>query len=203
MENKGSALYLCPGCGAFVSENASKCPNCGEVLDSAPDEDLPISPNEPVDSETQAEIDSLELLTAEPEVESEPVTLFLCSACGAFTGGDASTCPNCGASMRDDEETEPQKLPGAPDSDLLDMLVVADEPSSGAEHLIDDLKKIESEEDVQNFIESIPFKDPDILLEMGPGSDIGPDELDISEDLLKELELTSDSPEEVSVASTT
>jgi tetratricopeptide (TPR) repeat protein/RNA polymerase subunit RPABC4/transcription elongation factor Spt4 len=167
MEKKGSALYLCPGCGAFVSESASKCPKCGTALDGVPEDvaspEKEIPRTEP-ETAIETEIVPLEEPEATSEEDSEPVTLFMCSACGAFTGGDADSCPNCGASMREEELSEPQIKPGAPESDLLDMLVEADTDVS--EQLIDDLRKIESAEDVENFIESIPFKDPDLLMEL-------------------------------------
>jgi len=164
MEKKGSALYLCPGCGAFVSEDASKCPKCGEALVNDQDEERPVQDDaEPVrDTAPEPEAPPPE---PEPQ-DSEPVTLFLCSACGAFTGGDAEVCPNCGASMGEEPEAEPMRKPDAAAAELLDMLVEADAEES--ENLIDNLKKIENEEDVESFIESIPVKDPDKLLELEP-----------------------------------
>lgn len=194
MEKKGSALYLCPGCGAFVSEDASKCPNCGEVLDSAPSGDaVPEAGGEEIFSEL--ELAQLEEATS-PD-DSEPVTLFLCSACGAFTGGSAETCPNCGASMREDEEVKPQINPEQ-DSELLDMLVMSDESENAAEQLIDDLKRIESTEDVESFIESIPFKDPDRVLESDAEPGILTEELDEDQDILKTLQLISEPSEKES-----
>lgn len=194
MEKKGSALYLCPGCGAFVSEDASKCPNCGEVLDGAPPED---TVPEPEEQEIFSELELTQLEEATSQEDSKPVTLFLCSACGAFTGGSAETCPNCGASMREDEETEPQ-ITSEQDTELLDMLVRSDEPENDAEQLIDDLKRIESAEDVESFIESIPFKDPDRVLESDAEPGILSEDLDEDRDILKTLQLISEPSHEES-----
>lgn len=194
MEKKGSALYLCPGCGAFVSESASKCPNCGNVLEGSADDDLDL-PDEMNVQETTAKAEP-EIVEPEKEFvddESESVTLFMCSSCGAFTGGDADNCPNCGTSMHDDEEdVGPLIKPGDPESGLLDMLVATDADSKDAENLLEDLKKIESTEDVENFIESIPYKDPDLILEIGPQDNSLPERSEEMDDLLSQLVLASD-----------
>ncbi|MDO9537648.1 MAG: tetratricopeptide repeat protein [Thermoplasmata archaeon] len=198
MEKEGSALYLCPGCGAFVSENASKCPNCGAALDDAPEAD-------PVDEMAELGLEAIqepeisletELNELESDLEdddSEPVTLFLCSGCGAFTGGNTETCLNCGASMLEEEEPEPLIKPEDPEADLLDMLVTEDDDS--AENLIEDLKKIENVEDVVNFIESIPYIDPDSDLEFEPPEELLPERSEASDDLLSLLVIASDKAE--------
>ncbi len=179
MEKEGSALYLCPGCGAFVSENASKCPKCGEPLDSTPGDDAPDRAG-PGAAQPEA-IQEPESRDTEPQ-DSEPVTLFLCSACGAFTGGDADVCPNCGASMREEEDmpSAPAIKPGEPESEILDMLVETDARES--ESLLDDLKRIESDEDVESFIESVQVGDPDAVLKEMPAeavSAISEDDADL------------------------
>jgi RNA polymerase subunit RPABC4/transcription elongation factor Spt4 len=193
MEKKGSALYLCPGCGAFVSESASKCPNCGNALEGSADEDLDLPEVDKAQAPTiEAKPEIVEIEKEHVDEESEPVTLFLCSACGAFTGGDADNCPNCGTSMRDDDagDIKPLIKPGDPESDLLDMLVTSE--SDDSENLLEDLKKIESTEDVESFIESIPYKDPDVILDLdAPAADL-PESSEDADDLLSQLILISD-----------
>jgi len=166
-KKKKSALFLCPGCGAFVSEDASKCTKCGQVLDSAPEPEPPEQVPEPEEPEPEARPET-EAPTAESPQDSQPVTLFLCSACGAFTSGDAKVCPNCGASMGEEPETEPLIKPGDAEAELLDMLVQAEPGKHEPESLIDDLKKIESEEDVESFIKSIPEEEAELAPEPPP-----------------------------------
>jgi RNA polymerase subunit RPABC4/transcription elongation factor Spt4 len=193
MEKKGSALYLCPGCGAFVSESASKCPNCGNALEGSADEDLDLPDVDKAQAPTiEAKPEIVEIEKEHVDEESEPVTLFLCSACGAFTGGDADNCPNCGTSMRDDDagDIKPLIKPGDPESDLLDMLVTSE--SDDSENLLEDLKKIESTEDVESFIESIPYKDPDVILDLDAHAADLPESSEDADDLLSQLILISD-----------
>lgn len=191
MEDKGTAIYLCPACGAFISESATKCPHCGEALEGLAEE----GPANPDEAEVEQEVNmlDLELAVAEeeaPEAEGEPVTLFICSVCGAFTGGSATKCPNCGASMVDEElEPGPAIKPGEPESDVLDMLVGLEPEESAPTASMADLKEMEGSEPLVELVEGLPYTDPDKA--MVPGLDTerapeGEDAIHGLEDLILE-----------------
>ena len=199
MTDEGSSLFLCPHCGAFVSESSNICPNCGNLLEVSDDDELELELGDLMSPEVESqtgdggELSGDDVASEQADTESdeqdgtdEPVTLFLCSVCGAFTGGDADICPQCGASMiddGDDDETETGILPGQPEAEILDMLVeVEPEPAGPEEDIITDvlqepdetllegLKNIESAEDVMSFIDSItddiePESESDDVLE--------------------------------------
>ncbi|MFO7619046.1 MAG: tetratricopeptide repeat protein [Thermoplasmata archaeon] len=188
MEKEGSTLYLCPGCGAFVSESASKCPNCGETLDSGPAE-APEPNDEFMAGVAETDVgEELALLDEDiaAEDDSPPVTLYLCTECGAFTGGSALVCPNCGASMVEEEETAPQIAPEEPEAKIFDMLVQAEEPPPADENLIEDLKKLESADDVESFLDAIN-DDGEIGIDLEPPAELMPERSGESDDILSRL----------------
>ncbi len=79
-EEKGGAVYLCPNCGAFVSETAETCPICGvnllEYEGKVPDYEVPV----------------------EEEKETE---MGVCPECGAFVDVSREKCEVCGADLRE------------------------------------------------------------------------------------------------------
>ena len=128
MAEEGSSLFLCPYCGAFISESSKTCPNCGKKLEDSADDELLELESEILEEEAkEIPVESPEKTPEEATEESEtadsePVTLFMCSVCGAFTSSDADNCAQCGASM-DDGDVGPDLPPAESDSDILDMLV--------------------------------------------------------------------------------
>jgi len=185
-------LYLCPGCGAFVSESASKCPKCGEVLESGSDIDEAPDASEITEQQDRVE-NEIELLEQEiTEVDdSEPVTLFLCSECGAFTGGNAKNCPNCGALMGDEEPATPIIESEDTEINILEMLVQTVKPPHGEVEIIEDLKHLESAEDVAAFLETIVDDDVDDMV-LAPPAELLPERSDGSDDLLSKLILEAE-----------
>jgi len=84
-----SGIYLCPECGAFISQNARDCSMCGaELVEGDEDEELP----EPEPGEV-------------PE-DADAGALFLCPECGAFMGEDSDECPVCGVVLEMEEDEE-------------------------------------------------------------------------------------------------
>jgi len=225
MADEGSSLFLCPHCGAFVSESSSTCPNCGNPLEENDDEELELELDE-LELEAQQEVPETEIDSADPskpseesegslplppEAEEKAVTLFLCSVCGAFTGGEAENCSQCGASMADDEdEPVPDPLDG-PEAEVFDMLIeeepvdsLLDSPEAEEtvpgesvedESLMEDLKNIESPEDVMNFIDSITDDEPEIELDLEPPTEILPERSQESDDLLSMFVYASEDSE--------
>ncbi|MCK5310116.1 MAG: tetratricopeptide repeat protein [Thermoplasmata archaeon] len=211
MSDEGSSLFLCPHCGAFINESSTKCPNCDNLLeDDLGDENLELELDElQVDAETSEEPDEeppsqTEPLSSEEEDEGA-VTLFLCSVCGAFTGGGAENCPQCGASMmEEDDESLPAIQPDEVESNVMDMLVeaVPDDVDSTEiaasdeddDALMDNLMNIESAEDVMNFVESLPDEpqDEELELDLEP-----PDEGLLSGEQQEEVFLSDEQQEEV------
>ncbi|MCK4265989.1 MAG: hypothetical protein KAX31_01840, partial [Thermoplasmata archaeon] len=232
----GSALYMCPHCGAFIAEDVSVCPNCKKPLDTADEENIEMELEALIEEEEspEADIESPDE-TGEPDTEGGAVTLYLCSECGAFTASGSEKCSSCGATLIEEPEDkepvpEPEKLEPetpvpepSPEDEIVDMLVVDDEEgakepaheevtddeveddeSAEDDALLEGLKKLESPEDVESFIELIdevedvedtapepeeaePVEDiaheiaQDIALELAP-------EPEAEEDLDKELE---------------
>jgi predicted amidophosphoribosyltransferase len=187
MEEKGSALYLCPGCGAFVSENASKCPKCGAELEGAP-EDEPI-PEKDTGRHDEAELE-ITLLEKEiaAEEDSPSVTLFMCSMCGAFTSSDAQICSNCGSPIVEDEEAVTAETPVEANQEILEMLVLDDgEPpiEEAGDNIMDYLKKLENAEDVETFLDSM--SEDVTALDLQPPKELIPERSDVSDDILSKL----------------
>ncbi len=126
-----SALFICPGCGAFISEAANSCLNCGLVFEGAEaDEEKhepvivkPEGASEP-GSDLEKQVDDLiELVEMEDILEAEASgkeeiedaedigisaqeALYLCPICGAFIQSGMSKCPSCAAVFDDIEEME-------------------------------------------------------------------------------------------------
>lgn len=118
MEEESSAMYLCPNCGAFVSEKAEKCPHCGEKLEEPDDEDIELELDEIIEEDKKSQ-QKVKDKTDEPDAKAEPeiddeeegVALFLCSECGAFTAENEDVCSNCGASIGDEAEESKEEKP--------------------------------------------------------------------------------------------
>ncbi|MEW5937141.1 MAG: tetratricopeptide repeat protein [Candidatus Thermoplasmatota archaeon] len=85
-EGDGSALFICPECGAFVSESAQVCHKCGARL-----------------IEEEGKVEEEKVQARQPE----PATLYLCPSCGAFSTEDAARCPRCGEFLPRDIEEAP------------------------------------------------------------------------------------------------
>ncbi len=97
-----SQFFMCPDCGALISEDASKCNNCGVKFD--PDmED--VSPE--TDMETQQLADML-VEKADSDLDGhwykDEAELFLCPNCGSFIPSDAGSCTKCGVVFEVDDE---------------------------------------------------------------------------------------------------
>jgi len=127
MSEEASALFLCPGCGAFVSEESDKCPNCGADLDESED-DVELELDELIEegkdkcpkcgTEMPSDGSACKKCAAkkedvpdetpdisDPKPDDEAgVALFLCSECGAFTAETEKECSNCGALLDQDAE---------------------------------------------------------------------------------------------------
>jgi len=98
-KEEGPSLYLCPGCGAFISETTDECPKCGLAMEE--DEEDDFAQKDPgYEEETQ--------LNAEPETvegtEEKRPRLYLCPDCGAFLSESTNKCPMCGIEIMGEEE---------------------------------------------------------------------------------------------------
>ncbi|MDG6220985.1 MAG: helix-hairpin-helix domain-containing protein, partial [Candidatus Thermoplasmatota archaeon] len=97
MERHG--LYLCPECGAFISEDSNSCPKCGVILEDGDDEE-----DEGVLEEAAPETMESGQEADKAEGKSESKGLFLCPGCGAFISSSTDKCYNCGLLFEEDEE---------------------------------------------------------------------------------------------------
>jgi rubrerythrin len=171
MAEEGSSLYLCPHCGAFVSEIASKCPNCGMDLEKPEEEELDLHLDDMIKDDDKEESDKVGAeVSADLQDLEKAVAIFLCSECGAFTSENEKTCPNCGASLVAEPEAHAGKTEGkklTPEQEreraekdrIFDMLVTKshgeEELTKEDEILADMLKDISKPEDVVSFVDSI------------------------------------------------
>jgi len=91
LEKPKITLFLCSNCGAFVSSEAERCPNCGAVMEKGGTEG---TPGETPSTETSVTEKPLPV----PEVKIDDGAIIgVCSSCGAFLSKKAEVCPVCGA----------------------------------------------------------------------------------------------------------
>ena len=95
-------IYLCPECGAFVSEEDKVCPKCGTPLNG--EEEIEKSPEtlELEDKLVEKEADGF-------WYKKDEHKLVICPECGAFIPEDAKVCPKCGTVFEGEEEIEPRE----------------------------------------------------------------------------------------------
>ncbi len=113
-----SQFFMCPDCGALISEDASKCNNCGVKFD--PDmEDVSPETSE-VDAESQELADML-VEKADGDIDGhwykDEAELFLCPNCGSFIPSDAGNCSKCGVVFEADDETA-DEVAASPDLEV-------------------------------------------------------------------------------------
>jgi tetratricopeptide (TPR) repeat protein/RNA polymerase subunit RPABC4/transcription elongation factor Spt4 len=124
MEKDNSSMFLCPNCGAFVSEDAEVCPHCGEQLEEPDEKEMELDLDEIIESSREEPEEKAGKKVADEEdtdMEEEAVALFLCSECGAFTSEKEEVCSNCGAALATETDREtpkpvPEAKPPVPDS---------------------------------------------------------------------------------------
>jgi len=95
-EENFSKIYLCPVCGAFLSEGERKCPSCGITL-------------------KKSEMKKFEGGEERFWKQQDP-TIFFCDRCGAFLSKNARSCEVCGRQVRRGipaEKTEEEQKPRA------------------------------------------------------------------------------------------
>ncbi|MCK4718380.1 MAG: hypothetical protein KAT70_06905, partial [Thermoplasmata archaeon] len=110
-EDKPS-LFLCPECGAFMAEGATRCEICGtEFEEEEGEEEGSVETPEAAEELAKAPDEEKE---KEEGVDGywykeEPSGLFLCPQCGAFITKGASKCDICGAEFEEVEEEEAEE----------------------------------------------------------------------------------------------
>ena len=113
-------IYLCPECGALISEDATECGKCGVAFEpgiSEPEPEMDKEVKELADMLVTETPDDVDAQRYKSETE-----LFLCPNCGSFLSADANTCQYCGVVFEDDDEeieAKPELKPdgvGEPDA---------------------------------------------------------------------------------------
>ncbi len=92
--------YVCPICGALVTEDTPKCPECGTVFEGEPRATPPATP--PTAGKPKAPASSPRAPTAAPA--------NFCAHCGARLRQGDRVCWKCGSEVRG--ATEAVELPG-------------------------------------------------------------------------------------------
>jgi len=79
-EEMKAALFMCPECGAFLSEKAEKCPVCkAQIVTEGEEEEIEEAPELPEAVETVEDVDAAQK----------------CPLCGTTLSKDATMCSNC------------------------------------------------------------------------------------------------------------
>lgn len=165
MSDESSSLFLCPHCGAFVSEFSSQCPNCGNVLE-----------------DTEVELEQNELM-----IEAQDVPQLQQEASELKPG------------ILPDHEPIPQTERG--DAEMSGTSTASD-PGEADEYILENLKNIESAEDIVNFIDSVTdyeeddslldHHEQDLKIDLKPPKEIMPERSDESDHNLSQLAYISD-----------
>ncbi|MBI4999984.1 MAG: DUF11 domain-containing protein [Euryarchaeota archaeon] len=86
-------LFICPECGALVSDGSDKCPKCSVAFGK------------------EEELVEMPLAEAKGEVDGhwyrEEASLFICPECGSLVADGSGKCPKCGVLFEADEEPAP------------------------------------------------------------------------------------------------
>ncbi len=118
-----SALFMCPGCGAFIRKDAESCSACGIAFETDGEEDdapaeitCPMCKASLPASSSQCPGCGFDFTKEKEEdgfwyrAQSE---LLMCPGCGAFISKDAHQCTTCGIALEDEETTEAEPAPPA------------------------------------------------------------------------------------------
>jgi hypothetical protein len=103
--------YVCPICGALVTENAPRCSECGAIFDSTPRASKPRTPEQEPSPLKQKRPD------VAPSPRRPPKAIF-CAFCGVRLKETDAFCWNCGTKAvgaTDVTKLPPQKRPIARD----------------------------------------------------------------------------------------
>lgn len=156
---KEESLFMCPGCGAFITESATKCANCGAILEkeeenaSQPVPDVVTCPmckgtlapgardcpNCGFDFTTEEDKDGFWY--------KDSVSLFICPGCGAFLAEASDRCLNCGIVFEEDASVNGKT----------DTAVSAEKIDS--DRALEVSKEMELEKQVDDLIDLVEIED--------------------------------------------
>lgn len=98
-EDEKPSLFMCPECGAFMSEQATTCPICGAEITEDEEES---EPGDMADEEVDADLDTGQDVDVPGEVDKKAETI-ICKSCMSEIPAGSERCLVCNTPVQGDD----------------------------------------------------------------------------------------------------